>query len=512
MPPSAQTFSGSNGSSSGSVSNGSATASPAFFASSSSTLVADTSDALQRIGALYSRAIRAFLVRQLPLCWTLCMDAMRDLRAVHSDKLPKLARIHSSTGNAKVAVGEVIEVANRLRQRLWILYVTVIGGLMEVASLADTNNSNNNSNGSNKATGKRLSGAKDEIVLRRNCGIDCSTLSAHATFPSSLTEIWTSIVHDFGDVQGAVDSEVIVTCVLLCIREKQLALARQMVEGWISTLPDRTLDAISVDLHRHYQQQQQQHQQTTKADARSTDTSNLTPYQLYARVVELYTLHILCGLKDWAGARSFLEYNTIIPEATKAAYMDAINRLQRRAKAPKKAPAQSRQQPQQQQHQHQHQQALSSQTSSAEDKPANGHSTPVGILGENGIPISNGATLRKSEQSTFATAANISAVARSTSPKVEQTSSITVHQPRNSTDSASSQTSDNPLVALWRQLTHFIQQIKAGRHRGTMFIITLVLAVVAILKMRRMTLRAALTLAGSKIIQTVQMGTRITSL
>ncbi|KAJ1880365.1 hypothetical protein LPJ66_011510, partial [Kickxella alabastrina] len=162
--------------------------------------------------------------------------------------------------------------ARQLCCRMWILYICVLSSLAEPA-------------------------AQDGSLQPKHN-------AALTAFPASVRIVWARIVQAFGGRPGCVDSEVLVPAVLLCLKLRDAPAAREFVEAWLATLP---LDAQALLL--------------------APGSERAMPLASYMRVCELYTLHVLPQLGDFAAAHAFLAASAIVPAAAKDEYARRLDSL-----------------------------------------------------------------------------------------------------------------------------------------------------------------------------------------
>jgi len=88
----------------------------------------------------------------------------------------------------------------------------------------------------------------------------------------------------------------------LCINQKLHTVARQITEAYLTTLPEGLLI----------------HLETAAGALTTVDSVAKDPLMTnYERLVELYLIHVLAKLGEWIYASEFLEYNSVLSDASK---------------------------------------------------------------------------------------------------------------------------------------------------------------------------------------------------
>ncbi|KAJ1722854.1 hypothetical protein LPJ53_002773 [Coemansia erecta] len=237
---------------------------------------------------LHQKASRALILDQGATAWAHCCDAIQ----------------HCNVEQLTCEYGE--QQARQLCCRLWILYICVLSSLTEIAA--------------------------EDGKLKPKRGLETAASVKMAGFPVSVREVWDSIMTAFGGYAGNVDSEVLVPTVLLCLKLRDAKTARDIVEAWLATLSDETMyllqgntgsdnDGLNGAARR---------QQRTMVQAS------------YMRVCELYTLHILPQLNDFASAYEFLNMSSVVSAPAKDEYTKRLDSLRSPAAPKKSRPSASR--------------------------------------------------------------------------------------------------------------------------------------------------------------------------
>ncbi|KAG0222516.1 hypothetical protein BGW42_006157 [Actinomortierella wolfii] len=243
---------------------------------------------LTHILALYQKATSAFLLRQLSVGFSTCLEAQELLLRTNQDY--GLDRSDNLNTRRSYLV---------LKQKLWILHASIFG-----AMLSERHQAEQQGLGIHTTKGKkRLSG------------------SSGKDNPEKLVkDLWRRLVEDYGGIEGDVDGQVVVPFVVLCINQKLLTLARQITEAYLSTMPEGLLIHLEAAAGAL----------TTAADPKDPLMTT------YERLVELYLIHVLAKLGEWDYARQFLSYNTIISSSSKKTYSKIIDKLHQKSLRPKK--------------------------------------------------------------------------------------------------------------------------------------------------------------------------------
>ncbi|KAJ2885826.1 hypothetical protein H4R27_001117 [Coemansia aciculifera] len=223
---------------------------------------------------LHQKASRALILGQGDGAWSNCNEAIQ----------------HCSMEHLASEVGE--QQARQLCCRMWILYICVLSSLTELAD------------------------GDGELRPKRSGSYTLPLL------PTSARQVWRSIVTAFGGSDGDVDSEVLVPTVLLCLKLRDARAARDIVEAWLATLADDTLLLLKTTGSGGGSEAQQQRNM-----ARAS----------YMRVCELYTLHILPQLNDFASALDFLHASILISAPARDELIRRLDLLRNPALAQKQA-------------------------------------------------------------------------------------------------------------------------------------------------------------------------------
>ncbi|KAJ2785410.1 hypothetical protein GGI15_001926 [Coemansia interrupta] len=232
--------------------------------------------------SLHQKASRALILDQGATAWVHCRDAIQ----------------HCNVEQLTCEYGE--QQARQLCCRLWILYICVLSSLTEIAA--------------------------EDGKLKPKHGLEIAAGPKMAGFPASVREVWDSIMTAFGGYAGNVDSEVLVPTVLLCLKLRDAKTARDIVEAWLATLSDETMYL----LQGHVGSDSDGLNGATRRQQRTMVQAS------YMRVCELYTLHILPQLDDFASAYEFLNMSSVVSAPAKDEYKKRLDSLRSPA-TPKKS-------------------------------------------------------------------------------------------------------------------------------------------------------------------------------
>ncbi|KAG0252585.1 hypothetical protein DFQ27_007961 [Actinomortierella ambigua] len=275
-------------------------AAAAMVVSTDSTTTNGSASPLTHILMLYQKATSAFLLRQLSVAFSTCLEAQELLSRTNLDYGLDLSDNLNTRRSYLV-----------LKQKLWILHVSVFGAMLSERHQAEqqglgiihTTTTTTATNATSGGGRKRLSGS-----------------SAKDNPEKLVKDLWRRLVEDYGGVEGDIDGQVVVPFVVLCINQKLLLLARQIIEAYLSTMPEGLLIHLEAAAGAL----------TPAADPKDPLMTT------YERLAELYLIHVLAKLGEWDYARQFLSYNTIISVSSKKAYSRIIDKLHQKSLKPKK--------------------------------------------------------------------------------------------------------------------------------------------------------------------------------
>ncbi|KAF9338003.1 hypothetical protein BG006_000583 [Podila minutissima] len=420
---------------------------------------------LGHILVLYHKATSTFLLRQLASAYSTSLEA-----------LELLARTNSEYGLDQHNYNNISESTRRsffvLKQKLWILHVTIYGAML--TDRAENQNSNLSSSRFSRSS------------------------SSKENSPEKLVkDLWRRLVDDYGGVEGEVDGQVMVPFVLLCIHQKLYTLARQITETYLATLPEGLLI----------------HLETAAGALTTVDSVAKDPLMTnYERLVELYLIHILAKLSEWTYASEFLEYNSVLSDASKKVYAKILDKLHQKSLRPKKTAQKSSH--------HQQRSSITTATSSAVStsvsSPTLSSASSMGSpsMSQSFVdePSLDNSAVAPSTTTASTTSTMTTSSGKTKSSSKKKTSSALSTTPVTKAAVASSSTLQS---RFWILLRHYIELIKsAGNQMGPSQLMVVVGIVVFLGALARNRARASRVVkAGmAKVMQTVKMGTTVTSI
>ncbi|KAF9368718.1 hypothetical protein CPB97_004319 [Podila verticillata] len=428
---------------------------------------------LGHILVLYHKATSTFLLRQLASAYSTSLEA-----------LELLAKTNSEYGLDQHNYNNISESTRRsffvLKQKLWILHVTIYG-----AMLTDRAENQNSANTVSSSRFTRSSSSKENS-------------------PEKLVkDLWRRLVDDYGGVEGEVDGQVMVPFILLCINQKLYTVARQITEAYLATLPEGLLI----------------HLETAAGALTTVDSVAKDPLMTnYERLVELYLIHVLAKLGEWTYASEFLEYNSVLSDASKKVYAKILDRLHQKSLRPKKTAQKSS-----------HLQQRSSITTATSSAASTSVSSPtLSSASSMGSPSMSQSFVDESSLDNRAVA---SSTTTTTTTATSSTSTITTSSGKTKATGkkkTSSALTSSPVTKaavassastlqgrFWILLRHYIELIKsAGNQIGPSQLMIVVGIVVFLGTLSRNRARASRVIkAGmTKVMQTIKMGTTVTSI
>ncbi|KAF9092704.1 hypothetical protein BGX27_001752 [Mortierella sp. AM989] len=442
--------------------------SPTVRASFSNVSEKDMDLGLERLASLVrDHATSTFLLRQLASAYSTSLEALELL----------------SRTNQEYGFDHTDNISTRrsyfvLKQKLWILHTTIFGAMLsDRAAAPAVNNVRKRFSGSSKDSPEKL-----------------------------VKDLWKRLVDDYSGMEGDVDGQVMVPFTLMCVNQKLYALARQIVEDYLASIPEGMLihleTAAGVSLT---------HGESGQKDPLMTN---------YERLVELYLIHVLAKLNEWESATDFLQYNTVLSESSKKAYGKIINKLHQKSLRPKK-PSPTKQHPAALDSGSKSLSASSSSSivstfissptlssASVPNSSANSHSLDSG-------DSSAKETLSNSDSTS--SALNGSAVVGSTKKPVSSTLANNVRTKVAVTKQGSS-SAVSPLTLQGKILVflkHYIDLIKDASSKmgpNQLMVIVGLVAFMGVLSRNRTKASEYLKAGMAKVMQTVKMGTTVTSI
>ncbi|KAF9910296.1 hypothetical protein BX616_010890 [Lobosporangium transversale] len=443
---------------------------------------------LAQILGLYHKATSTFLLRQLAAAYTTSLEALELLARTNQD--------YGLDHSPDLSTRRSFFV---LKQKLWILHATIFGAVLSdrasaqaAAAAATAGNNYSNSYASStllSSSRKRISGSiKDS--------------------PEKLVkDLWRRLVDDYGGLEGDVDGQIMVSFTLLCINQKLYALARQIVEAYLATIPDDMLihleTAAGVSLT---------HEEIAASGQKDPLMTN------YERLVELYLIHVLAKLGEWDCATNFLQFNSVLSDSTKKTYGKILDRLHQKSLRPKKAIAK---QPQQQSSGALEAKSLS--TSASPSAASTSFSSPT--LSSTSTMGSLAATAANSIDSTpdLLPVSNAEAngvkksVSGGASPSpIVKTKLVTSPKQGVKTNGGSAAVSVLTMQAkLMALMQHYVEMVKkASNQMGTNQLMVIVGLVVFLGTLSRNRVKASeyFKAGMAKVMQTIRMGTTVTGI
>ncbi|KAJ1675522.1 hypothetical protein EV182_001095 [Spiromyces aspiralis] len=249
---------------------------------------------LDRLRSLHQKSSRALILGQRVAAWVHCRDALN--LCCDPDFI---GRIDSDS-------------VRQMCVRIWTLYICVLSTLAELSSE------------DGPAAGAGTGSCGGRLVVRPDRDGQRPQLDG---FPQTIRQVWDATIETFGGVPGLVNSEVLVPFVLLCIKLRDLAAAREMVEAWLATLPEESLSLLEQNLQNGSPTLPLQSHVFTGSSASVMQAS-------YLRVCELYLLHILPQSNDFGSANDFLKYNELIPSNVRGLFAKRLAALQSASPSP----------------------------------------------------------------------------------------------------------------------------------------------------------------------------------
>ncbi|KAF9100857.1 hypothetical protein BGX29_006204 [Mortierella sp. GBA35] len=430
---------------------------------------------LTQILVLYHKATSTFLLRQLASAYSTSLEAIELLARTNQD----YGLDHSDS----VSTQRSFYV---LKQKLWILHSTIYGAMLsDRASASASAASAEPSSGLLNGVRKRVSGG--------------SSSSSSKDSPEKLVrDLWKRLVDDYGGLEGDVDGQVMVPFVMLCVQQKLYALARQIVEAYLATIPEGMLihleTAAGVSLNHEGSNSQKDPLMTN-----------------YERLVELYLIHVLAKLGEWTSATDFLQYNTVLSDSSKKSYGKILDKLHQKSLRPKKTKsslpslADSR----------------SSTTTTSPSVSSTSVSSPtLSSVSTMGSPSSTHTLEPKNtgssspSSSTTTTTTTITAVTKKSSTAVSSSgrAKVAVGKKGSATIVQATTKAQGRFMIL---LQHYVDQIKAMSSQmgaNQLMVIVGLVVFMGVLSRNRIKASKYLKAAANKVMQTVKMGTSVTSI
>ncbi|KAG0321981.1 hypothetical protein BGZ99_003565 [Dissophora globulifera] len=446
---------------------------------------------LTQILVLYHKATSTFLLRQLASAYSTSLEA-----------LELLARTNQEYGldhSDDISTQRSFFI---LKQKLWILHATIFGAMLSDRAAALAAGSEHTDHHSHPHTGTSDGQGFISGVRKRISG------SSKDSPEKLVKDLWRRLVEDYGGLEGDVDGQVMVPFTMLCVNQKLYTLARHIIEAYMASIPDGMLihleTAAGVSLHNH--------------GVSGLKDPVMTNYE---RLVELYLIHVLAKLNEWDSAADFLKYNTVLSDNSKKTYGKILDKLHQKSLRPKKSVVKK------QQHSHQPT-VLDSQHFAS--KSVSSVTSPTALSTAVSSPTLSSAStmgspspLRTLEPRVESSSNSVSAIATDTkksqfnssgeSSSGSQSAQTKIAVSKKAASALSSVSTLQGRMLLFLQ--HYGELIKsASKQMGTNQLMIIVGVVVFLGALSRNRTRASKYLkAGmAKVMQTVKMGTTVTSI
>ncbi|KAK5801657.1 hypothetical protein F5H01DRAFT_356077 [Linnemannia elongata] len=433
--------------------------------SSSTSSSSKTNNPLTQILALYHKATSTFLLRQLASAYSTSLEAIELLARTNQD----YGLDHSDNINTQRSFYV-------LKQKLWILHSTIFGAML--TDRAASEESKGNSGGLLNGVRKRVSG------------------SSSKDSPEKLVrDLWKRLVEDYAGLEGDVDGQVMVPFVMLCVQQKLYTLARQIVEAYLATIPEGMLI----------------HLETAAGVSLNPEGPKDPLMTNYERLVELYLIHVLAKLGEWTSATDFLQYNTVLSDSSKKSYGKILEKLHQKSLRPKKTKSSL---PSLADSRSSNTSASTSVSSTSVSSPTLSSASTMGSPATTHTlePRSNG-SLSSSQQSGTTSAVATSVTKKATTTVVSSSGRSKVAVGKKGSETAVQATKAQGRLMILLQ--HYVDQIKAmSSQMGSSQLMVIVGLVVFMGVLSRNRTRASryLKAAANKVMQTVKMGTTVTSI
>ncbi|KAF9114621.1 hypothetical protein BGX27_010286 [Mortierella sp. AM989] len=434
----------------------------------SSLLLHDPSNAnndniLSQILILYHKATSTLLLRQLATSYCTCIEALELL--AKTNKAYGLDQVTESLSTRRSYFV--------LKQKLWILNITIFGAML----------SDRAENQANQAVAKGIRAG----LRRRLMG------SSKDNLEKLIKDLWRRLMEDYSGLEGDVDVQVMVAFALLCINQNLFTLARHIIEAYLATIPEGMLIHLETAALP-----------TVQGNAKG-------PLMIYyERLVELYVVHVLAKLGEWENARQFLEFNNVLLDSSKQMYNTVLNKLQKKSLRPKKTAVQKPITT-----------TLESSTSLTTTRSSSASSTSPNSMTSH---LDSRCTAITTPMTTSKVAKDESALLK----KGLDSLSSSTRARSQGLSSKAGEANTNPIISrsnevsastfqgrFWIFLQRYVDQIRsAGSRMGTnqMMAVVGVIVFLSTLVGNRTGVSSALQIVVEKVIQTVKMGTSVSSL
>ncbi|KAG0373056.1 hypothetical protein BGX24_012197 [Mortierella sp. AD032] len=431
---------------------------------------------LTQILALYHKATSTFLLRQLAAAYSTSLEAIELLARTNTD--------YGLDHSDNVSTQRSFYV---LKQKLWILHSTIYGAMLTDRAAAAATAASSEDSGK-RGGGGLLNGVRSRV-------------SSSKDSPEKLVkDLWKRLVDDYAGLEGDVDGQVMVPFVMLCVQQKLYTLARQIVEAYLATIPEGMLI----------------HLETAAGVSLNPEGPKDPLMTNYERLVELYLLHVLAKLGEWTSATDFLQYNSVLSDTSKKSYGKILDKLHQKSLRPKK---QKSSLPSLADSRSSNTSATPSISSTSVSSPTLSSASTMGSPATSHTlePRSNGSSSSSSVQlSTYSTTASTTVTKKATSTIVTSSSSgrskVAVGKKGSSATTVQATKTHGRLMIL---LQYYVEQIKTmSSQMGSKQLMVIVGLVVfmGVLSRNRTKASKYLKVAANKVMQTVKMGTTVTSI
>ncbi|KAF9126344.1 hypothetical protein BGX30_015284 [Mortierella sp. GBA39] len=434
-----------------------------LLSSSSSSL--KTNNPLTQILVLYHKATSTFLLRQLASAYSTSLEAIELLARTNQD----YGLDHSDNINTQRSFYV-------LKQKLWILHSTIYGAMLTDRAASEE---------SKGKTGGLLNGVRKRV----------SGSSSKDSPEKLVKDLWKRLVEDYAGLEGDVDGQVMVPFVMMCVQQKLYTLARQIVEAYLATIPEGMLI----------------HLETAAGVSLNPEGPKDPLMTNYERLVELYLIHVLAKLGEWTSATDFLQYNTVLSDSSKKSYGKILEKLHQKSLRPKKTKSSL---PSLADSRSSNTSASPSVSSTSVSSPTLSSASTMGSPASTHTlePRSNG-SLPSSQQSSATSEVTTSVTKMATTTVVASSgrSKVAVGKKGSTTAVQATKTQGRLMILL----QHYVDQIKAMSSQmgaNQLMVIVGLVVFMGVLSRNRTKASKYLKAAANKVMQTVKMGTTVTSI
>ncbi|KAG0271246.1 hypothetical protein BGZ95_000957 [Linnemannia exigua] len=336
-----------------------------------------------------------------------------------------------------------------LKQKLWILHSTIYGAMLTDRAAAAATAASSEDSGKRGGGGGLLNSVRSRV-------------SSSKDSPEKLVrDLWKRLVDDYAGFEGDVDGQVMVPF-------------RSVLEG--------PKDPLMTN---------------------------------YERLVELYLLHVLAKLGEWTSATDFLQYNTVLSDSSKKSYGKILDKLHQKSLRPKK---QKSSLPSLADSRSSNTSASPSISSTSVSSPTLSSASTMGSPATSHTlePRSNGSSSSSSVQSSnYSTTTTTTVTKKSASTIVASSSGrskVAVGKKGSSTTTVQATKAQGRLMILLRYYVEQIKTMSAQMGTNQLMVIVGLVVFMGVLSRNRAKASKYLKLAANKVMQTVKMGTTVTSI